>query len=126
MLEDFFESIDYIQYPWREREQKLLGTGYLARYLPEHPNNHKGWMLEHRLVMEEHWQRFIKRGATVHHINEDKHCNKIWNLFLCTPEEHTLIHKMGMRHNKKVRAKMSTAHKQQSKKRKRNFQGQFV
>jgi hypothetical protein len=95
-------------------------------YYPEHPHNVEGWVLMHRLVMENHVQSYLDPESVVHHVNEIKTCNEIWNLFLTTPEEHSFIHKLGNRHKASTRAKMSASHKIAAQRRVRGPDGKFL
>jgi len=61
---------------------KINERGYVRIYSPKHPNSVKNYVYEHRLVMEKHLGRKLKKSEVVHHINEDTKNNKISNLML--------------------------------------------
>ena len=95
--------------------------GYVRVLKPEHPKNIRGYAYEHRLVMEEYLNRYLQAWETVHHINEIKVDNRLSNLFLCTPQEHSALHKEGNKISAQHRAKMrETANKVKPHTRKKN------
>lgn len=66
--------------------------GYIFVYQPEHPNSNKGYVFEHRLVMEKHIGRYLSNKEIIHHINGNITDNRIENLKLVTRAEHNKIH----------------------------------
>lgn len=66
--------------------------GYIYEYAPDHPNNYKGYVLQHRLRMEEHLGRYLEPHEIVHHKDEDKAHNEISNLELTTAKLHGKHH----------------------------------
>ena len=80
--------------------------GYVKILRPEHPKNIRGYIYEHRAVMEEYLGRMLQPWETVHHINEIKTDNRLDNLFLCTVKEHSAIHREGKRPTESHRDKM--------------------
>lgn len=66
--------------------------GYRLVYQPEHPNSHKGYVYEHRLVAERMLGRSIRKDEHVHHRNEDPSDNRPANLQVLTIREHRRLH----------------------------------
>jgi len=62
---------------------RVLSGGYWSVKLPDNPMADKqGYIREHRLVMENHLERYLKKSEVVHHINKDTKDNRIENLRL--------------------------------------------
>lgn len=66
---------------------------YIYAVVPEHPKaTAKGYVLLHRVVVENHLGRLLKDDEIVHHLNENKRDNGIENLQVMTRKEHTSLH----------------------------------
>jgi hypothetical protein len=74
---------------WKGGRIKRSGYWYVLRR--DHPNCGKqGYVAEHRIIMEAHIDRLLKKGEVVHHINGVKTDNRIQNLKLYnSPGQHT-------------------------------------
>lgn len=67
--------------------------GYLYAKLPEHPNaSINGYVLEHRVVMENKIGRLLKNKEEVHHIDGNRHNNSPENLEIKMNGEHQRFH----------------------------------
>ena len=64
---------------------------YKAVLVPDHPDaSAQGYMLEHRLVMEQKIGRRLRKGEVVHHVNGNGMDNRPDNLELfASPGKHT-------------------------------------
>lgn len=74
---------------------RLVTNGYMYILKPSHPNaNSKGYVAEHRLVIEEILGRYLKKGETPHHKNRIKNDNRPENLSLFSSHsQHLIFHK---------------------------------
>jgi DNA-binding CsgD family transcriptional regulator len=71
-------------------------AGYRMFRKPNHPfADSKGYVREHRLVMEDYLGRYLEEDECVHHIDGDKGNNSIENLELMLIEDHVKLHHTG-------------------------------
>ena len=75
--------------------RKPIGAGYVGIYSPKHPMAVRGYVMEHRLKMENKLGRYLYAHEVVHHKNEDKQDNRLSNLSLMTNSEHSRMHSTG-------------------------------
>lgn len=69
------------------------GKQYRMIYKPEHPlATMRGYVREHRLIMEDSLGRYLTKDEIVHHIDEDTLNNKLNNLRLLSGTEHRRLH----------------------------------
>lgn len=78
---------------WKGGKQ-VLGGGYPATYLPDHPHaNKRGYVFDHVLVASKALGKALPPTAVVHHLNEDKTDSSNRNLVLCEDNRyHLMLH----------------------------------
>ncbi|MEI8129497.1 MAG: HNH endonuclease [bacterium] len=74
--------------------QKIVSKGhYNYAVVPNHPKAIKyGYVLEHRVIVENNLNRILNDDEVIHHINENKKDNRIENLEVTSKSEHTSHH----------------------------------
>ena len=66
---------------WGGGRYKNHASGYILSYNPNHPFcNKRGYILEHRLIIEKFMGRYLRGNEIVHHKNKAKDDNRIENL----------------------------------------------
>ncbi|WP_066452435.1 HNH endonuclease signature motif containing protein [Anaerotruncus rubiinfantis] len=81
--------------------QKKRDDGYIKVYYPSHPSaTADGYVMQHRLMMEDHIGRFLTDDEVIHHINHNRSDNRIENLRLMNVRDHAALH-MKERHERK-------------------------
>lgn len=73
---------------------KAFKGGYEYIKVPHHPLcDNRGYVMEHRLVMEKKIGRYLYPNERVHHLNGDRFDNSIENLVIITQRQHVRNHK---------------------------------
>lgn len=83
-------------YQWKGGRNTNPG-GYIIVFSPNHPfkmATGSGYVLEHRLVMEKHIGRYLRKDEIVHHINHIKTDNRIENLIILNSSQHSTHHSL--------------------------------
>ena len=79
---------------WKWRNGHSRCNGYEMIKRPNHPYaNKRGYVLEHRLVVEDHIRRYLPPDVRVHHINGNRLDNRIENLVMMNHRSHIRKHK---------------------------------
>ena len=82
----------------------ITKRGYVLVLCKAHPNaKSKGHVYEHRLVVENHLQRFLRTDECVHHKNGDRSDNRLCNLEVLTNSQHMKLHNDEMSIDEKRR-----------------------
>jgi len=86
--------------PWNKgnrAERYIDNNGYVKVFCPTHPSAQiRGYVLEHRLVLEKKLGRLLDSSEIVHHINEIRTDNRPENLQAMTRPDHTSLHRRGL------------------------------
>lgn len=80
---------------WWKGGKQIDKDGYVLIHNPNHPSARGNYILEHRMIMEEHLGRPLKPKEVVHHIDEVRTNNHIDNLRLFpSNKEHLEYHRL--------------------------------
>lgn len=83
---------------------KIETEGYIISYCPKHPHaRSNGYVLFHRLVMENFLKRYLGSDENVHHINGVKNDNRLENLKVMAQSEYSTHHLMRQSEGDKKR-----------------------
>ena len=95
--------------PWGQDGSRIVEAGrYIRIRMTNHPAARRGWVYEHRLVVEKRLGRYLRSDEHIHHINGNKADNRDENLEVLTKAEHLLRHRPE--HNEKRLANIRAAY----------------
>lgn len=78
---------------WKGGRHVANQSGYIQVYCPDHPRASKaGYMMEHRLVAEQHLGRYLRSDEIVHHKDGNRANNDWANLSVATRSKHVAGH----------------------------------
>lgn len=89
------ELVGEKSFNWNKSGRYVDKCGYVWVRNVEHPKNHKGWIQEHRLVMEKKLGRSLEPHEIVHHKNGVKDDNRDENLKLMNRRAHQKSYKQA-------------------------------
>lgn len=86
--------VDKKQEPFGWKIEKVIKKGdYLYCIVRNHPKANKhGYVLHHRVIVENHLGRLLNSDEEVHHINGNKHDNRVENLQVMKKGQHQRYH----------------------------------
>jgi len=89
-------------YFWKGGRYQSI-KGYILIWKPDHPKtNNKGYIYEHRLIMEKHIGRYLTKDEVVHHKNGIKNDNRIENLKLFSSNSEHIGEEFRIKRNAKT------------------------
>jgi len=66
----------------------ITSQGYTSIRNTDHPNNVNGYVLLHRLMVEEKLGRYLEKDEIIHHKNGIRNDNRLENLIIVTRKKH--------------------------------------
>jgi transposase/uncharacterized protein (DUF1330 family) len=79
--------------PLKIRLSGARNHGYIMILCPEHPcATKRGYVMEHRLVVEKHLGRYLSKSEDVHHLDGNRSNNALSNLIVLSRSDHIKIH----------------------------------
>jgi hypothetical protein len=80
---------------------RFNSRGYILIMSKNHPFNVRGYVFEHRLVMEKYLGRYLNKDEQIHHKNGIRNDNRIENLEITSRKDHPANHGIRIKINNK-------------------------